>query len=191
MVPRSQEPFLFPRQIAESDLLALSFDLRGENCDAEAVSSLVGWLIEEFSMKRCAYLASAVASQIGREHYVAFMHPDGRLAHAVVACAPQHGRTLRGDCLDVMGRRPLAETHRALDELTGPVAPEIGGIVSPGEYRPGEMEALLLMAAALPWMRSALRMPKARPSGTVLLKAASALGMASQPAESAASRATA
>ena len=67
-----EEHLLSPRRIAESDLVAFSFELRERGLEVEEASHLVGWLIEQFALGRCASLASAVAHSIGRDHFVAF-----------------------------------------------------------------------------------------------------------------------
>lgn len=170
-------PFISPHSLAESDLLLFSFDLRTDGYGAGSVAKLVGWIVEEFSMKRCAYLASVLAARLGREHHVEIVRQDGRLAHAVTACAPQHGFELKGDCVDALGRRRLSETVRAVEALTGPCSVRTGEPLPPSDFEPGEAEALLDLSSGLPWMRSLMRLPRTRPDPASLFDAASRLGL--------------
>lgn len=162
----------------ESDLVSHSFRLRSENFDASASSELVAWLTDEFTLRRCTYLATAVARRIGREHHVSFVHPDGRLAHAVVAVSPQYDGVLRGDGIDILGRRSLSQTAATLADITETVlSVEIGDLVAEDEYAAGEEASLAELAAMLPWYSGALRKPALVPDGPAIERMALVLGM--------------
>lgn len=154
--------------LADSDLVKLSFALRDEGVDAGTATGLVGWAVQEFAMGRCAYLAAAVCRAASREHFVAFVHPDGRMAHAVVALSPQHGLPLAGNGADILGKRPLGQIEREVRSLCGPVRTEIGS--PPDDLGPDEEKALVAFAAGLPWFRGLTG------RGGELLSAARSLG---------------
>jgi len=170
------EHLLSPRRIAESDLVALSFELRESGLGADAASNLVGWLIDEFALGRCASLASVIAHRVGREQFVAFERADGRLAHAVVACSPQDGTRLVGWAVDILGRRRLAEVAHEVESISGPVTPRIGDPIGQAEMEDAEAASLFALAAELPWLRAAMRMPLEAPDHGRLVEAARTLG---------------
>lgn len=144
--------FLSEASIADSDLVRLSFDLRDGGLAAETAVALVEWAVTEFAMGRCAYLAAAVSRAASRDHFVAFVHPDGRLAHAAVALSPQaHGQPLAGNGADILGKRPLRAIEKEVRSLCGPVRVEVG--LLPDDLDPDEERGLLAFAAGLPWFR--------------------------------------
>jgi hypothetical protein len=167
---------VFRDMLADSDLVRHSFDLRSASFDAKASAHLVGWLTQEFMLLRCAWFASAVANVRGREHFVAFMHPDGRLAHAVASTSPQYQSPLVGDGCDILGRRPLSEIHRQMKALAPNVEIVIGGLVEEIDFNGAEMSALLDLAASLPWTSRLVRRGPSPPDGGQLLEIAKRLG---------------
>lgn len=144
--------FLSMSNIAGSDLVRLSFDLREAGISVETATGLVGWAISEFAMGRCAYLAAAVCKASSREHFVSFVHPDGRMAHAAVAMSPQiKDSPLAGNGADILGRRPLRTIESEVRALCGPVRIIVGCL--PDDLDPLEEKALLDFAGGLPWFR--------------------------------------
>ena len=167
---------VFRDMVASSDLMALSFAVRGPDLDASASADLIGFLADRFLLGHCAYLASAIARQIGREHFVAITYPDGRIAHAAVSSSPQSGGRLDGFGQDILGRRPIRQIAGEVSLISGAFSVEIGNIVEEHEFEPGEEAKLLALAMELPWMRRLLRHGPVKPDGGRLLDAATALG---------------
>ena len=168
---------LYRDMLVDSDLFTHSFSLRSDTFDAEEASDLVGWLAEEFTLRRCNWFASAIATVTGREHHVAFVHPDGRLAHAVAAATPQYDNDLKGSGSDILGRRPFATMSAQMNSLNERVFVETGRSMSSGDFDEGELEALIDLAGELPWTAKLVRRPSTKPDGPRLRKIARALGM--------------
>ena len=168
---------LYSDMLVESDLLGYSFSLRSDTFDAAASSDLVGWLAEEFTLRRCNWFASAIATVTGREHHVAFVHPDGRLAHAVAAASPQYDSALKGNGIDILGRRPLATMLSQMNTMNDRVVVEIGSSMSIGDFDEGELEALVDLAGELPWTAGLVRRSAPQPDGQRLREIAYRLGM--------------
>jgi hypothetical protein len=167
---------VFRDLLVDSDLVRHSFDLRAGSFDAKTSVDLVGWLAQEFMLLRCAWFASAVAHVRGREHFVAFMHPDGRLAHAVVSTSPQYGGPLAGDGCDILGRRPLQEIHLQMKAFAPDVEIVIGDLIEEIDFNDGELAPLLDLAASLPWTSQLVRRGTSTPDGGRLLEIARRLG---------------
>ncbi|MBY3155425.1 hypothetical protein HFO56_24165 [Rhizobium laguerreae] len=168
---------VFTRMFATSDLVAHSFALRSTLSVGEA-TDLVGWLASEFMLARCAWFASAVAQVRGREHYVAFLHTDGRLAHAVAAAAPQFDPdNLRGYGCDILGRRPLSEMLLEMNSLNDHILVEVGHPAEANEFDDGELDAMIDVASQLPWCAALVGRPRPDPDGEKLLSAARRLGL--------------
>lgn len=169
--------FLLRDMFIVSDLVAHSFDLRSEDFDAESSSELVEWLAQEFMLGRCVWFASAVARVKGREHFVAFMHPDGRLAHAVAAVSPQYSTDLKGDGCDILGRRPLAHMLDQMRSMNADISVVIGQIASEEEFDAGQLDAMTDLAALLPWTARLVGKACGDPEGKTLRSTAIRLGM--------------
>lgn len=150
------------RRLVGSDLIRHYFELRDRGLDAAEGAAAVGALADLYVLGRCAALATVACRIAGRDRLVRFNWPDGRLAHAVVACTPQHpGEPLRGDCIDVLGRCSLAGMEADLKAAIAPVAVEIGAVMPDGEFLDGEEASLALVCGRLPWMRRTLLLPDA------------------------------
>jgi hypothetical protein len=162
--------------ITRSNLVPLSFDWRSETVSAEESASVASWLMEEFLLSRCAFLASAVSRQLGREHYVAWIHPDGQIAHAVVACSPQFDTQLRGDGIDVLGRRSLKVINDEIRALAPSVAVSVAEPIETDDFAPNEERYMIALAEELPWFRRVLRLEPQQPDGNRILQAAALLG---------------
>lgn len=161
--------------INRSNLIPLSFEWRSA-LSAEESASLACWLMEEFLLSRCGFLASAISRQIGREHYVSWVHPNGQLAHAVVACSPQFDLQLRGDAVDILGRRALKAIDTEIRSLAPLVTPTVSAPIESDDFEPGEEEQLIALAVELPWFRHALRLGTKPSDGSSIHRAAAALG---------------
>ena len=163
------------RRLLGSDLIQHYFDLRGVGLDAAEGADAVGALADVYVLGRCAALATVAARIVGRDRVVHFNWPDGRLAHAVVACTPQHpGEPLRGDCVDILGRFRLVDMEADLRSAIAPVTTEIGAIMPDEEFIEGEAEALELVCRQLPWLRRTLLLtPAPGPACRAFLEAAS------------------
>lgn len=150
--------FSLVESFAASELISWSFVLRSEGLTADESSQFAARLCEEFLLKRCGYLASRAARVLGREHYVAWVHPDGRLAHAVLAVSPQStSEQLRGDGVDVLGRRSLKSIDLEVRELAPNAFVRIGAIIESDDFDPGEETELEELLSALPWFAKVLR----------------------------------
>jgi hypothetical protein len=167
---------VFDKDMPTSPLVMLSFDWRSDDMSAAESADVAGWLMEEFLLKRCAFLASAVSSLLGREHFVAWEHPDGQLAHSVVAVTPQFDRQLRGDAVDILGRRSL----KAIDAQVRTLAPNakvvVGCPIEDTEFDQNELHSLLALARELPWFRKLLRLGEEVPDGKRIQTVSSHLG---------------
>jgi hypothetical protein len=163
------------RRLADSDLIRHYFDLRTAGLDAAEGADAVGALADVYVLGRCAALAAVAARIVGRDRVVHFNWPDGRLAHAVVACTPQHpGEPLRGDCVDVLGRCRLIDMEADLRSAIAPVTVEIGAIMPDDDFLEGEAASLALVCGRLPWLRRTLVLPPApEPASSGFLEAAS------------------
>jgi len=168
---------VYGRMLADSDLFTYSFILRSETFGAESASALVGWLAEEFTLYRCNWFASAIVSMTGREHHVAFVRPDGRLAHAVAATSPQYGPDLKGNGADILGRRPLPVISAQMKSLSEGVVVETGRSMPTGDFEMGELEALVDLAGELPWTAGLVGKAPPTPDGQRLRDIAHRLGM--------------
>jgi hypothetical protein len=162
--------------ITKSNLVPLSFDWRSDTISAEESASLASWLMEAFLLRRCAFLASAVSRQLGREHYVAWVHPGGQLAHAVVACSPQFDTPLRGDGMDILGRRPLKVIDEEIRDLVPTVELKLSQPIEKDDFQPGEERHLMALAEELPWFRQVLRLEPQSTDGSRVLQVAIHLG---------------
>lgn len=172
------EPDTFSRMLVTSDLIGHSIALRSEVFSPEDASNLVGWLVTEFVTARCTWLASAIAHVRGREHHVAFIHEDGRLAHAVTAVAPQFDpRTLKGYGCDILGRRPLMDMLAEINFMNSRIRVVVGQPMETSDFGDGELDAMIDLAAELPWCSSLVGRPRPEPDGRRLLKVAKRLGM--------------
>lgn len=168
---------IYRDMLVDSDLIAYSFELRSETFDADAAATLVGWLAEEFTLRRCDWLASAISTVKGREHHVAFRYADGRLAHAIAAASPQYGTDLRGGGCDILGRRPLAKMEDEIRGLVSDVFVETGRPMPTDAFDDGELDALVDLAAALPWTAHLVGRPAPEPDGQHINAIAGRLGM--------------
>lgn len=149
------------RRLVGSDLIRHYFDLKGEGLDPSEGAEAVGALADVYVLGRCAALATVAARIAGRERIVRFLWPDGRLVHAVLACAPQHaGEPLRGDCVDVLGRGSLSALEADLKAAIAPVTVEIGTVVPDQDFLEGEVASLGLVCEQLPWLRRTLLLPE-------------------------------
>lgn len=145
------------RRLVGSDLIRHYFDLRDAGLDAAEGAHAVGALADVYVLGRCAALATFASRIVGRDRIVRFNWPNGRLAHAVLACTPQHpGEPLRGDCVDVLGRCSLADMEADLRAAVAPVTIEIGVVVPDDEFLDGEVESLALVCRQLPWLRKTM-----------------------------------
>lgn len=163
------------RRLAGSDLIRHYFELRDAGLDATEGADAVGALADVYVLGRCAALATVAARIVGRDRVVHFNWPDGRLAHAVVACTPQHpDEPLRGDCVDVLGRCRLVDMEADLRSAIAPVTVEIGAIMPDDGFLEGEAASLALVCGRLPWLRRTLLLPPApEPACSGFLEAAS------------------
>ena len=144
-------------RLRSSDLIRHFFDLRELGLDPAEGAEAVGALSEIYMLGRCHALSTVAARKVGRDRLVSFLWPDGRLAHSVVACTPQYaGEPLRGDCVDVLGRCRLAEMAGDLRAAIAPVTVAIGEAAQDHDLLDGEVEALELVFAQLPWLRRTL-----------------------------------
>lgn len=149
-------------RLAGSDLLRLFFALREAGLDPRRGAHAVGSLADLYLLGRCNLLASFGARRVGRDRMVGFHWPDGRLIHAVLACAPQEpGRPLRGDCVDILGRLPLNALDEDLSRLVGGVGVRVGDLVDEVDFLDGEATALERLCPRLPWLRRAMLLPDA------------------------------
>jgi len=146
--------------LVKSDLIRWSFDARSGDFSAELTSQMVGWLAEKYLLGGCASLASAIAYEVGRERLVSFQWGDGRLAHAVVASIDQYDNSLKGNGVDILGRRPLKQMKQEVGALADVNRVSVGWIVEREAFEPGEQEALIELAASLPWLAGVLRRPQ-------------------------------
>ena len=168
----------YQRMLIDSDLMVYSFELRSPSFSASQATDLVGWLASEFTLARCSWFASAIALIRGREHHVAFTHGDGRIAHAVAAVAPQFDQTdLKGDACDILGRRPLSVMLSEFTLLNRSVIVEIGSPSSSSDFDDGELDALVELAAELPWCSRLVGKSPREPDGSRLWEIAAKLGM--------------
>lgn len=157
-----QKEMAFVESITKSELIAWSFELRKKGFSSEESSEIVGKLIERFILGRCGFIASVAARLLGREHYVSWHHPDGRLAHAVLAVAPQFDDGLRGDGIDILGRRPLHVIGSEIAALSPRVRPMVGEVIPSEYFDPDEEDELLTLISALPWYARVVRVEKGR-----------------------------
>lgn len=148
------------QMLLKSDLVAWSFEARTETFTPDMTSSMVGWLAQRYLLGGCAYLASAVAYEVGREKLVSFQWDDGRLCHAVVACSDQHDEELRGFGVDILGRRPLKLMRQEIAALADVKRVSIGWMIERSEFDDDEQQALVDLAASLPWLATVLRRPQ-------------------------------
>ncbi|WP_315920998.1 hypothetical protein [Mesorhizobium sp. SP-1A] len=146
--------------LVKSDLIRWSFDARSGDFSAELTSQMVGWLAEKYLLGGCASLASAIAYEVGRERLVSFQWGDGRLCHAVVACSDQHDEELRGYGVDILGRRPLKLMRQEIAALADVKRVSIGWMIERSEFDDDEQQALVDLAASLPWLATVLRRPQ-------------------------------
>ncbi|MCZ7860676.1 hypothetical protein O9X98_04600 [Agrobacterium salinitolerans] len=168
----------YQRMLIDSDLMVYSFELRSPSFSASQATDLVGWLASEFTLARCSWFASAIAFVRGREHYVAFTHGDGRIAHAAAAVAPQFDpANLKGEACDILGRRPLGVMLSELKHLNRSVIVEIGLPVLSSDFDDGELDALVALAAELPWCSRLVGKSPKEPDGARLWEIAVKLGM--------------
>lgn len=169
---------IYQRMLIDSDLIAYSFDLRSPSFSASQATDLVGWLASEFTLSRCSWFASAIAHVRGREHHVAFMRGDGRLAHAAAAVAPQFDHAdLKGDACDILGRRPLGVMVSEITGLNRSVIVDVGSPVLLTDFSEGELEAMVELAGALPWCSRLVGKYPKEPDGAHLWDIARRLGM--------------
>jgi hypothetical protein len=162
------------RRLAGSDLIHHYFELRSVGLDASEGAAAVGALADVYVLGRCAALATVAARIVGRDRLVRFSWPDGRLAHAVLACTPQHpGEPLKGDCVDVLGRCSLPGMEVDLRAAIAPVTVQIGEIMPDDDFLDGEEASLALVCARLPWLRRTLLLPTStEDAATAFLEAA-------------------
>lgn len=156
---------LFNDDMYTAPLVILSFDWRSDKMPAEESASIAAWLMEEFLLSRCAFLASAVSRPLGRGHFVAWEHPDGQLAHAVVAVSPQFDNQLRGDALDILGRRSLKSIDLQVRQLVPSATVVVGHPIEDADFEPNELDSLISLAKELPWFRKLLRLGEKTPDG--------------------------
>lgn len=146
--------------LLKSDLVAWSFEARFDAFTSDLTSEMVGWLAERYLLGGCATLASAIAYEIGRERLVSFQWNDGRLAHAVVAFTDQHDDELKGFGVDILGRRPLNLMKQEIGALADIHRVSVGWMIEREVFDTGEQEALVELAASLPWLAAVLRRPQ-------------------------------
>ena len=146
--------------LLKSDLVTWSFEARSETFTPEMTSSMVGWLAERYLLGGCAYLASAIAYEVGRERLVSFQWGDGRLAHAVVASIDQYDNSLKGNGVDILGRRPLKQMKQEVGSLADINRVSVGWMIEREAFDVGEQAALVQLAASLPWLAAVLRRPQ-------------------------------
>lgn len=150
------------RRLVGSDLIRHYFELRDDGLDAAEGADAMGALADLYVLGRCAALATVASRIAGRDRLVRFNWPDGRLAHAVLACTPQHpGEPLKGDCVDVLGRCSLRDMEDGLRASVAPVTVEIGVVMPDDEFLDGEEASLALVCGTLPWLRRTLLLPPA------------------------------
>jgi len=167
---------LFDKDMYTSPLVMLSFDWRSDSMSAAESAAVAGWLMEEFLLSRCAFLASAVSRFLGREHFVAWEHPDGQLAHSVVAVTPQFDSQLRGDALDILGRRSLKAIDFQVRRLVPSAKVVVGNPIEDSDFEDNELHTLLSLARELPWFRKLLRLGEETPDGERIRTVSSQLG---------------
>lgn len=141
--------------LVESDLTRYSFEVRRtEGADPHDVSIAVFGLADAYLLGGCLKLATVLGEINGMEHVVTFRSVDGDLLHAVTACSPQaDGEPLRGDCVDILGRRKLAEIREGMERTFGPVRTEVGERMPESEFEDGEKGRIRTLASVLPWTR--------------------------------------
>lgn len=146
--------------LLKSDLVAWSFEARSAAFTPELTSEMMGWLAERYLLGGCATLASAIAYEVGRERLVSFHWNDGRLAHAVVASTDQHNDELKGFGVDILGRKPLKLMKQEIGALADIHRVSVGWMIEREAFETGEQEALIELAASLPWLAAVLRRPQ-------------------------------
>jgi hypothetical protein len=156
---------LFDEDMYTAPLVMLSFEWRSDRMSAEESAAVAGWLMDQFLLSRCAFLASAVSRLIGRDHFVAWKHPDGQLAHSVVAVSPQFDDQLRGDALDILGRRSLKAIDLQVRKLVPTAKVLVGHPIEDSDFEQNELQTLLSLARELPWFRKLLRLGEETPDG--------------------------
>lgn len=145
--PSTSESWLVS-YVARSRLVQLFFDTRERL--GHDISTEMEWIASTFLLGRCLFFAAALGQRNGRDHVVAFHGAQG-LVHAVFACAPQDGQRLAGDYVDAVTRGKLSAVRDDLSRFAGDLVVQVGEIPDPEDL--GDVEALIDLARALPWVR--------------------------------------
>ncbi len=147
-------------RLLSSDLMRHFFELRDElGLSGDLVAKTVFSLAHKFTLGDCLKLAAVLGEVSGADHVVTISRSDGRLLHAVFACAPQYPKERpRGDCVDVMGRMSLSEAIAGLEKAFGQVEIAVGRNWDDHFLDAEERHRIRSVAAALPWTRSFARM---------------------------------
>lgn len=157
--PHSATTWLHERLLA-SDLMAHFFELRDElGLSGDLVASTVFSLAHKFTLGDCLQLAAVLGEISGVDHVVTISRPDGRLLHAVFACAPQYpNERPRGDCVDIMGRMSMSDAIDGLKKAFGPVTIGVGKNWDSDFLSVDDRDRIRSIAAALPWTRPFARL---------------------------------
>jgi hypothetical protein len=141
------------------------FELRDElGLSGDLVAKTVFSLAHKFTLGDCLKLAAVLGEVSGADHVVTISRPDGRLLHAVFACAPQYpNERPRGDCVDVMGRMSLSTAIAGLEKAFGQVEIAVGKHWDDDFLDAEERARIRSIAAALPWTRSFARIEGVTP----------------------------
>lgn len=145
--------------LSKSDLVSWSFNARSGAFSPEMTSNMMGWLAERYLLGGCAYLASAIAYEVGRDRFVSFHWPDGRMSHTVIACSDQYETDLKGYGVDILGKRPLSVIRDQISALASAERVSLGVVIDRSEFDDGELSALVDLASSLPWLAKVMRRP--------------------------------
>ncbi|WP_173050606.1 hypothetical protein [Bosea sp. ANAM02] len=160
-------------RLLSSDLMSHFFELRDDlGLSGDLVARTVFSLAHKFTLGDCLQLAAVLGEVSGADHVVTISRPDGRLLHAVFACAPQYpNERPRGDCVDIMGRMNLSDAIAGLEKAFGRVTIGVGKHWDDDFLDTEERGRIRSIAAALPWTRSFARLDGISPKDLMELTA--------------------
>lgn len=160
-------------RLLSSDLMSHFFELRDElGLSGDLVAKTVFSLAHKFTLGDCLKLAAVLGEVSGADHVITISRSDGRLLHAVFACAPQYpNERPRGDCVDIMGRMNLGDAIAGLEKAFGQVQIAVGKHWDDDFLDTEERQRIRSIAAALPWTRSFARLDGVSPADLMDLTA--------------------